>query len=274
MPLDALVIVLAAATLHAFWNLVIARARDTQAVTALALTIGVAAALPFAISRWDVRPEAWPFIALSAALESIYIGLLTAAYQRAEMSLVYPIARGAAPVIVLLISVLALNSPASLAQVGGVALVALGVVLVGGMRGAARGSDVALALAVAVAIASYTLVDQQGVAFADPVTYVTLILIPAALLSVAVVTLRGGPGRIRQALSPSTVVGGISSVAAYGLVLMALALAPAASVAATREVSVVIGTGLAAFVLHERVGLARLVGAVVVVAGVALIVTG
>jgi len=267
----ALGLVLVAACLHAFWNLVIARSRDTQAATALALSVGVVAALPFAVLRWNVRPEAWPYIAASSALELLYFWLLTTAYRRAELSLVYPIARGTAPVIVLIVSVGLLGVGWSFLQAAGVGLVALGVLLVRGLRGAARTSDVALALAVAGSIASYTLVDKAGVQFADPIAYVTLILIAPAIISVLAVE-RRGRGRIRAAVAPVTLAGGVASIIAYGLVLAALTVAPAASVAAIREVSIVIATALAAILLHERIEPARWLGSVVVVAGIALVV--
>lgn len=274
MPLTAVAIALGAAVVHAFWNLVVARARDTQAVTALAIAIGVVAALPFAILRWHVEPEAWPFIVASSVLELVYFWLLTSAYGRAEMSLVYPIARGTAPVIVLIVSVAVLGVATSLAQAAGVALVGLGVILVRGLRGGAKWSDVALALAVAASIAGYTLIDKEGVRYADPVTYVVLILIAPAIASVAFVASRGGVPRLRAALQPATVASGIATVGAYALVLVALTMAPAASVAAVREVSVVIAVALGALLLHERVGPQRVAGAVVVVLGVALIVAG
>lgn len=274
MAVEALVLVLAAAGFHAFWNLVIARAPDTAAATALALAIGVLVALPFAVLRWDVRPEAWPFIAVSSVLELAYFSLLTAAYRRAEMSLVYPIARGGAPVIVLLVSVLVLGVSASIGQVGGIALVAAGVLLVRGLAGGAHLPDVLLALVVATAIAGYTLVDSVGVRYADPVTYLALILLAPAVVAVVAVELRGPRGRIRRALGPLTLAGGVASVSAYGLVLAALTLAPATSVAAVREVSVVIGVVLAALILRELVSPVRFLGAAVVVVGVALVTAG
>lgn len=274
MPLSTLAIVLAAAAVHAFWNLVIARARDTQAAMAVALAISVIVGVPFALLRWNVQPEAWPFIALSSVLELAYFYLLTAAYRRAEMSLVYPIARGSAPVIVLIISVLLLGAQTSIPQVAGVALVGVGVMLVRGLRGGARWSDVAMALAVAASIAGYTLVDKQGVQHADPVAYVTLILIAPAVASLAFVAARGGSVRLRESLSRLTVAGGVAGILAYGLVLVALTTAPAASVAAVREVSVVIAVALGALILHEKVTPSRVAGSVVTVAGVALIVLG
>lgn len=274
MALTTLAIILAAAAIHAFWNLVIARADDTQATTAVAIAVGVLVAAPFAVLRWNVQPAAWPFIVASSLLELVYFWLLTTAYRRAEMSLVYPIARGMAPVLVLLVSVFALGVATSPMQAAGVGLVGLGVVLVRGLRRGARWSDVAMALAVAVAIAGYTLVDKEGVRYADPVTYVTLILVLPAIASIAFVAARGGVARLRASLGPLALAGGVASIAAYGLVLIALTTAPAASVAAVREVSVVFAAVLGAVVLRERVGVSRLAGSVVVALGVALVVAG
>jgi drug/metabolite transporter (DMT)-like permease len=273
MPLTALLLALGAAVIHAVWNLVVARSRDNQATTAVAIGIGVLVFLPFAILRWRVEPPAWPWIALSSVLELVYFWLLTTAYRRAEMSLVYPIARGMAPVIVLVVSI-ALGVAFTPLQAAGVATVGLGVILVRGLRGAARWADVALALAVAASIAGYTLVDKEGVRFADPVTYVTLILLAPAAASVLFIYSRGGWERVRRAIRWDAAVTGVGTMTAYALVLVALTLAPAASVAAVREVSVVFATALGALVLKERVGPARWAGAVVVAAGVALVVAG
>jgi drug/metabolite transporter (DMT)-like permease len=274
MPLDAFAIVLVAAALHAFWNLVIAGARDTQATTALAIAIGVICVLPFAIIRWSVQPQVWPFVGASAALEIVYFYLLTAAYVRAEMSLVYPIARGTAPVIVLIVSVLVVGVATSAVQAAGVALVGTGVVLVRGLRGSARWSDVGAALVIASVIAGYTLVDSQGVRYANPITYIALILIPPAIVSPIYVAARGGAARLRAALSLPAVAGGVASMMTYALILTAFTIATAPSVAAVREVGVVFATIGGALFLHERVGPARYLGAVVVALGVALVVAG
>jgi drug/metabolite transporter (DMT)-like permease len=274
MPLEALAIVLVAALLHAAWNLIVAGARDTQATTAVAVTVGVLVALPFALLRWNVQPEAWPFIAASAVLELVYFWLLTTAYGRAEMSLTYPIARGAAPVIVLIVSVAFLGTDSSLLQTGGIGLVAVGVVLVRGLRGGAKWSDVAMALAVASSIAGYSLVDSRGVAYADPITYLVLVLIPFAIVAPLYIAWRGGVERLRAALTWKAAIGGVSTMAAYTLVLFAFRLAGAPSVAAVREVGVVFATIGGAVFLHEKVGPGRLIGSVVVALGVALVVAG
>jgi len=95
-----------------------------------------------------------------------------------------------------------------------------------------------------------------------------------ALVYAAVLTRHRGIGPLRRAVSPTVVAGGILVVAAYGLVLAALAIAPAAPVAALRETSVVIATAMAGAVLGERVTRLRLAGAALVASGIALVVSG
>ena len=119
LTLAALALVLAAAALHAGWNALVAGARDTHATTAVALLVGAAVfAVPAALT-WRVDAEAWPYIAASAALELAYFALLAAVYTRADLSFAYPIARGSAPVLVLLISVIALGAEVSPRRRGG-----------------------------------------------------------------------------------------------------------------------------------------------------------
>ena len=131
---------LASAGLHAFWNWLVADARDSHAVTAIALITAAVVFAPVAALTWDVDAAAWPYIAASAALELVYFGLLASAYQRADLSFVYPIARGAAPVMVLVVSVAVLGAALSTGEAAGVLAVAAGVLLVRGVgAGAARG---------------------------------------------------------------------------------------------------------------------------------------
>src|SRR5215468_5994037 len=115
----ALGLALLAALAHSLWNLLIARAKDTEIATSVALLTGIITFAPIAAWSWQVTPEAVPFIAVSALLEVVYFGLLARAYRVAELSVVYPLARGSAPVLVLLAS--GARSPV---QVVGVFLVA------------------------------------------------------------------------------------------------------------------------------------------------------
>jgi drug/metabolite transporter (DMT)-like permease len=274
VPLEAVAIVLAAAFLHALWNLLLARSPDTGAAIAVATAIGALITLPLAVARWRLDADAVPWVALSATLELAYFVLLARAYARADLSLVYPVARGLSPVLVLIGSVLWLQEPASPVAFAGVAMVAVGVVLVRGLRAPARIADVLLALVIGTCIAGYTLADQQGVRHADPITYLVLVVGIPALLWCGWLATTDGPARLRAALTPAIVVGGVAALAAYGLILVALGMAWAPGVAALRETSIVMATAMAAVILHERVERARWIGSVVLVAGIALVVTG
>jgi drug/metabolite transporter (DMT)-like permease len=267
-------IVLGAAFIHAFWNLIVVQARDRTATTTIVIIFGALLFLPLALLRWNVQAEAWPYIALSSALELVYFALLVAAYERADLSLVYPVARGSAPVIVLALSVAFINAPTSAAQVAGVALVGVGVFIVRGIRGGARWQHVALALAVALAIAAYVVVDKEGVQYADPITYGVLILGIPGIVATAFVLGRGGTRRLANSFNRRSALGGLLSMAAYALVLIALTTAPAASVSAVRESSVVIAAILGAVVLKEKSGPERVIGSVIVLLGVVLVVVG
>ena len=274
MTLPTLALVLVAAFIHALWNLIVVQSRDRTATTVIVIAFGALVALPLALLRWHVEPQAWPYIFLSSALELVYFVLLVAAYERADMSLVYPIARGSAPVLVLALSVALVGAPTTVAQVVGVALVAVGVFIVRGVRGGASWRHVGLALAVGLSIAAYVVVDKEGVRHADPITYGTLILGIPGIVAVGYILARGGASRLVRAFDWRSALGGVFSIAAYALVLIALTTAPAASVAAVRESSVVIAALLGAVVLREPGGWERVVGSVIVLVGVTLVVAG
>jgi drug/metabolite transporter (DMT)-like permease len=267
VPLDAFGLALAAAALHAGWNVLVRGARDVATATAAALVLGVVLFAPLAAATWHVHAAVWPYIAASAVLETAYFVLLVWAYERHDLSVVYPVARGSAPVVVLLGSAVVLGHSVSPGQAAGVCLVAAGVLLV---RGVVRGAQgIAAGLAIAVTIAAYTLVDKDGIRYASPLSYLELQLAPPAVLALAWLLARRGRSALRVGWrAPATAIG---SFGAYALVLAALRLASAPAVAAVRETSVVIAAVLAAAFLHERVTRGRLTGAAVVVGGIALL---
>jgi drug/metabolite transporter (DMT)-like permease len=267
VPVEALALALAAAGLHAGWNLALARRLDVPAATALAFGLAVVVYAPVAAARWDVDAQAVPYVVVSAVLELAYLALLAAAYGSADLSVVYPVARGVAPVLVLVVGVAALGVGTSPSETAGVLLVAAGVLLV---RGLGRGSGgVGFGLAIGACIAAYTLTDARGVDHADPLAYLILVMAPASLAYFAVIAARGGPSRLRRELGWTTAFVALAAFGAYALALFALRLASAASVAAVRETSVVIAVALAAPLLGEQVGPRRLAGALLVVSGVA-----
>src|SRR3954468_9864806 len=266
MPTSALLLALGAAFVHALWNVLLARARDPRAATAVALLV---AEVVFAIptwAAWNVHAAAWPFLVASGALQLGYFTLLVSAYRIAPLSVVYPIARGTAPVLVLVFGVAVLGRGTSVGQVLGVCLVAAGILLVRGLRPTV-GRGVAFGLVIACTIAVYTLVDKQGVTHAGALPYLELSMLGPALVYAATVP----RGRLRAELHPATFVAGVATFGAYCMVLLALQRASAASVAAVRETSVVVTALLASRYLAEPVSRARLAGAVLVAGGIALV---
>jgi drug/metabolite transporter (DMT)-like permease len=232
-------------------------------VAPVALAVGACVLVPFGVATWDVDAAVWPYVAASVAFELAYFVLLARGYARADLALVYPIARGSAPVFALVASVVLLGAGLSAGAVVGVLVVVVGVVLVRGAPGASPdAADVALALAVGACIAGYTVVDDRGVEHAHPVTYLMLVLAPAALIWLAV-------ARPRLAVTPRIAGAGVGMVAAYLLTLLALERAAAAPVAAVRETSVLFAVAFAAVVARERVTPSRAAGAAFIVAGVA-----
>lgn len=270
MPVSALLLALAAAALHAAWNVLLARARDVRAATTVALALSVVLFAPVAAVTWDVEAAAVPWIAASAMLELVYFALLTAAYARSDLSLVYPISRGVAPVLVLLgaaVTGTALGAWGAL----GVLLVGAGVILVRGLRRPVDTQGLLLAFALAATIAGYTLVDAEGIEHASPIAYLELVLVPVAVAALGWHLAGSRRAALRAGLGAATVAAAVCSFAAYALVLAALALAPAPAVAAVRETSILFAVALAAVVLRERIGWGRAAGAVLVVTGVSLV---
>lgn len=246
----------------------LAGARDSQAFAAVVLLVGALVGAPAAVFFWELHAAVWPFVVATSALELAYFILLAYAYDRAELSVVYPLARGLAPVLVLAGAVAFTGAGTTPRQVGGVLLVGSGILLVRGLR---RGRGALLAVVIACAIASYTVVDKHGVAHASPVVYLELMSVFTGIAYAGFVVATRGGGALRAELSWRSVLAGVGTFAAYACVLAALQLASAASVAAVRESGVVVATALAAVFLRERVTLWRAGGAALVVAGVALL---
>jgi drug/metabolite transporter (DMT)-like permease len=264
VPLSALGLALGAAFLHAVWNLLLRGSRDAEAASAVAVVSFVVVLAPLAALTWDVDAGVWKYALPSALLELVYVALLAAAYRRYELSVVYPVARGLAPVAALVIALVVVRTQVSAAEVAGVLVVAFGVLLV---RGKGGGRGTALGALVASVIGAYTVIDRYGIQHAEAPSYALLVLLAAAVAYPPLV----GFGRVRAALSPRTVAIGALSASAYLLVLLALRQASAPAVAAVRETGVVIAAVLAAMFLHERVTTARAAGAVAVACGVALL---
>jgi uncharacterized membrane protein len=275
----ALALALGAAVLHAVWNVLLAGSRDSVAATGALLLFGVVLLAPAALLAGGVSGEAVPFIAASAVLELAYFVLLARAYRGGELGVVYPVARGVAPVLVLGAAVLGLGRGVSVLAAVGVVLVAAGVLLVARSElvrlfPAQRGKvelarrDLGFGLAIGAAIAGYTLVDSEGLDHADPLPYLFLITAAVCASYCGALIGSGRAGALKAELTPRNAATAAATFGAYAMVLAALQMAPAAPVAAVRESSIVIAALLAWLFLNEE---RRLGGAALVAAGVAAI---
>jgi drug/metabolite transporter (DMT)-like permease len=271
MPIGVFAIVLFAAALHASWNAIVKGGSDKLLTTVLVTT---SAALIGAITLPALRPPdvaSWPFILASSLFQIVYFVLLARTYQVADMSQTYPLMRGTAPLLVALVSVLALGAHLTATMWVGVAIICLGILgmAAGGRRGNRKG--VAFALANAVVIAGYTLIDGLGVRRSGAPAAYTLWIFLVSGAPLAAWALRT---RSRTVLREYVrrnwhfgLIGGVGSLASYGLALWAMTVAPIAVVAALRETSILFGVIISGLLLKERIGLARFAAACTIALG-------
>ena len=281
MPLDVMLLVLFGAALHAGWNALVKSSPDKFADTVLVAAGSgalAAIALPFLPLP---APAAWPFALASGAIHIAYFSLVAAAYRLGDMGIAYPLMRGTAPLLVALLSGALIGEDPGLGTWAGVLLVSGGVLALAldhrRPRGAAvaamagQGRSVAFALLNALVIATYTIVDGMGArASGHPVAYTLWILLMTAVPLSALALLQRGGGALLGSLRarwPVALIGGGCTLGAYALALWAMTRAPIAAVAALRETSILFGMALAALVLKERTGPARLTAGAAIAAG-------
>ena len=275
MPIRVFALILVAAALHATWNALVKSATDKVAATIMvATTAGVLAGLILPFLPPPAR-ESWPFISISAVCETLYYVLLANTYRHGDMSRVYPLMRGSAPLLVAAAGVVLIGEPLSIFGWIGIAVVSFGVIGLAASPG--KGSDktgILFALGNAVVIAAYTLIDGLGVRRSmSPLAYTMWIfLLPAIPLAIwAASKKRGAFGRSILARLPTAVVGGIATMVSYGLALWAMTFVPVALVAALRETSILFAVAISALILKEKVGLGRIAMACFIALGAAIL---
>lgn len=263
-----IMLALAAAITHASWNAFLRSGADrlwtitvmSLAMTPVAVPTALILPLPFA--------AAWPYLAVSACIQTGYSLFLVAAYRRGELGQVYPIVRGSVPLLVAIAGFAFTGQSLTSSQIAGVTLIALGIMGLAFGRGHATPSAVLWALATGSLVAAYAMVDGVGVREAgDPIAYAAWIsVIYGALLPAIFIAVRGRLHvDLRSRETWKAAGGGLVSLLAYGLVVAAFALGPVAPVAALRETSVVFSVLIGWLFLGERMTAQRL-GACIAVA--------
>lgn len=280
MPIVAILLLLTSAFLHAIWNLILKQSQEKYIAMGWQVIISGLFAL-IALLFIGLPPRSvWLFAILSMSLEAIYFILLSNAYSDHDFSLVYPIARGTAPALLMIWSVLFLRERLTPGGMLGIGMIVSGMIVIGatsliqsrGNRLHLKG--IATALAVALIISIYTLVDGTAVKKGSPLSYGLSMFMLVPFLTTTYNVRRYGWTRFLQAWNGPRIpliAAAVLGVVAYLFTLFAYRIAPVSYSGAIREVSVVIGAFLGWRLLGEKMGSTRLAGAIVIFAGILII---
>ena len=273
--------VLGAALLHGSWNAIAkaipARLVSSALIGTVYLLVGAIGCFVFPLPPQEV----WPYLLISAAVQTAYLVLLTAAYAKTEFGRTYPLTRGIAVLGITLISTLFLGERMTPAQIGGVAVVAVALFALSwspkGKRGGPAGT--LMAVAVGITITAYSVIDGMGVRLSgEPFGYASwlFLLQGISLPLVCLVLSRDRREMIRgmRLHAPMGLLGGILSLAAYTIVVWAQSLAPLAVVSALRETGVLVAGVIGYFVFREPFSKWRLTATVCAVSGIVAIRLG
>ncbi|WP_375414472.1 EamA family transporter [uncultured Bradyrhizobium sp.] len=270
-----LIAVLGAAVLNAGWNSAVKIGGDRVVVMAMVTFAGSLASL--LVFPFTVMPAAacWPLLVLSIGVHTAYHFMLPIAYNHGDLGQVYPIARGSAPLLVTICAAVIFGEVPSVFALLGVIILAGGVIYTAfGRRGQADTKTIVFSLATGLLIACYTVVDGAGARMSGSAFgFAVLLTIGDGVATLIIVLWWKGASifRMDQKTIALCSVAGMMQISAYWIAVWALARAPMGSVSALRETSVLFVALISTFILRERVGIDRIVTAVLVCIGIGLI---
>lgn len=282
----ALVIVVIAAILHASWNLLAKKSKKKMAFIWWFLLIATIGYLPMFLYYWPgttVSPTGWICIVATGILHALYFWFMGGAYERGDLSLVYPLSRGSGPLLVPVLAIIFLQEQLSFAGVVGIFLVVLGIYVIhlksfsmvsfiGPFR-ALRGSASVWALCTGGTIAGYSLVDKVGVGLVYPPVYIYLMfVISLLLLSPYVLAKQRAALKLEWLVNKGPVlIDGFLVLFTYLMILFAFRLSKVSYVVAAREVSIVFSALLGIIWLKEKHATQKIAGAALITIGVVFI---
>jgi len=273
MSLGVFLAVLGAAFLHALWNALIKLGTSKVGTMVILSVVEVPIGLIVVAVSPPIDPAAIPWVVAAGCTHFAYKFFLTYAYDRGDLSRVYPIARGAAPMVVALVGAVALSDAVSAKQYAAILVLGLGILIMA--RGVfSSGEDRRLlpfALGSAAATATYTLIDGMGARVSGaPAAYVAWVFVADGLIfTLGMLALRGWSVLPRDARAWG--LGSVASLASYGayaVSIWAMTLAPIAVVAALRETSILFAVLIGWLAFGERMDKGKAIAAIVIVAGV------
>lgn len=285
---SAIALVLIAALCHASWNLLVRRSPIPELANWFMAFLGGVLALPFAIYYLATDPPSsigWVFVFGTIVLHIGYFFTLGRAYKHGDMSVVYPVARGLGLALIPVFGVLILNESVSAYAALGIAAIFAGVIIVGASspsglkiwlhpRALLADRGVAFAIATGLLIASYSNWDKRGVEYVAPLLYMFTVQLGGSLGILPILRRSYGVNDFKVEFKRRwkiVIAGGALQFTSYGLVLTAFTIAPVSYVGPFRELAIVFGVLLAAFVLKESVGRTRIVGATAIGLGAVIV---
>jgi len=274
----AFLLVIVSAVLHALWNFLTKRVSGNLSVLYLGIAFACFLLLPFVllVPTSDILMDrAYRFIVATGAIHALYFFLLSQAYKYGNISTVYPVARGFGVVGTAIVAVAVLREQVSLVGLCGIISAGLGIFVIGSSVGTGIEGRKGLWFAVLVGITmiGYSIVDKLAVASINPVVYIFwLFLLSMILLTPYMLLAR------RRELSSAWrthrkqgILIGLGATAGYLLILFVFRMAQVSYVVAVRELSVVLGSILGIVYLRESLSVRKLIGIIMVVAGLVLV---
>jgi uncharacterized membrane protein len=280
----AIILVFISAILHVTWNVLIQSENDPLAIATKAITFGILVLTPFMIIYWlsvgapMISRNAILFGFLSGVAELFYFIFLSYSYKKGELSVVYPIARGTAPILTFTLGIFLLQETVSPFQIIGVLFLLVGIWLVRRAK-VSSAKGIIPALFTGVFIAAYTVIDKIGLQYTTPIFFGELKYFFTALCLVAFIPIRGL--FINKSKSDSIGIKtswkkialiGVCLIATYQLILFALSIAPVSIISPLRESASVLITAWGIWKLKEREGLRyKIVGVLLIFSGIILL---
>jgi len=275
-------LVLTAALGHALWNFAARKVAGNMVVLWLAFGTGMVVMLPVSALFWwhgtplDLGWQSLLCLAATGVFHAFYFALLGSAYERGEISLVYPVARGSGIGFTTFIAWLLLGEDMAPTGAMGIVLVFLGILALGWPALSQGANGLRLALGVGMTIVCYSLIDKIGVGYMHPIYYITGMWIIATLLRAPFV-LRQTELPMQEVMRvywPYILLIGLGSQATYLLILYAYTMGPVSYIIAARESAVVIGAVLGFLFLNERLTAFKTIGIIAIFGGLVLIKAG
>jgi drug/metabolite transporter (DMT)-like permease len=284
MTLTNFLLILGSACIHVVAHVGMKRTRDRAAfVWWILLWGGVLFAPLLFVNRQPIPLLGWGVMLLSGLFDAGYFAAIAKAYETGDLSVVYPLARGTAPLLTLLWSTLFLGESPRPGGIAGIALIAFGLYVINLPRLGAwleplrelNRPGPRWALLAGLCISGYTTLDKFGLRFADPLFYTYLVIVISWLWLLPYTLQVTGWSGLRAELRASrwvSVIAGFTTLAAYAIVLYTMQNGtPASYAGAVREISVVLGAAIGIFALKEKGTSMRILGAALVAGGVIVI---